>query len=62
LLLGTAHTARKSASAHMRPARPPDEELRRSLARALGTAAFNAAYGEGKRLSPPQALQATSSD
>ena len=62
LLLGAAHTARKSASAHMRPARPPDEELRRSLARALGTAAFNAAYGEGKRLSPPQALQATSSD
>ena len=62
LLLGAAHTARKSASAHMRPARPPDEELRRSLARALGAAAFDAAYGEGKRLSPPQALQATSSD
>ncbi len=31
LLLGTAHTARESASAHMRPGRPPDEELRRSL-------------------------------
>ena len=40
LLLGAAHTARKSASAHMRPARPPDEELRRSLARALGAAAL----------------------
>jgi hypothetical protein len=61
VFLGAAHTARESASAHMRPARPPDEELHRSLARALGTAAFNAADGEGTRLSPPQALQATSS-
>jgi predicted ATPase/DNA-binding CsgD family transcriptional regulator len=59
-LLGAAHTARESASAHMRPARPPDEELRRSLARVLGTAAFDAAYGEGKQLPPVQALQAAS--
>jgi len=62
VLLGAAHAARESASAHMRPAEPPDEELRRSLARVLGTAAFDAAYGEGKRLPPPQALQATSFD
>ncbi len=61
VLLGTAHAARDSATAHMRPAQPPDEELRRSLARVLGTAAFDAAYGEGKRLSPTQALQLASS-
>jgi predicted ATPase/DNA-binding CsgD family transcriptional regulator len=61
LFLGAAHTARESASAHMRPAQPPDEELRRSLARALGAAAFDAAYGEGKRLPPVQALQLASS-
>lgn len=57
VLLGTARTARESASAHRRPAQPPDQELRRSLARALGTAAFDAAYREGKLLSPVQALQ-----
>ena len=57
VFLGTAHTARESASAHMQPAQPPDEELRRSLARVLGAAAFDAAYGEGKRLAPVQALQ-----
>ena len=57
MLLGTAHTARESASAHMRPTEPPDQELRRSLVRMLGTAAFKTAYGEGKRLTPTQALQ-----
>jgi hypothetical protein len=46
----------------MRPTEPPDEELRRSLVRVLGTAAFDAAYGEGTRLSPTQALQVASSD
>ena len=61
VLLGTAHAARESASARMRPARPPDEGLRRSLVRALGTAAFNAAHGEGQRLSPAQALHLASS-
>ena len=45
------------ASAHMRPAQPPERELRRSLAQVLGTAAFDAAYSEGKLLSPVQALQ-----
>jgi len=60
VLLGTAHAARESASAHMQPTEPPDEELRRSLTRELGAAAFDAAYGEGMRLSPTQALQVAS--
>ena len=58
MLLGTAHTARESASTHMRP-QPPDQELRPSVARVLGTAAFDAAYSEGKLLSPVKALQHT---
>jgi predicted ATPase/DNA-binding CsgD family transcriptional regulator len=62
VLLGTADRARESVSAHMRPIEPSDEELRRSLARLLGAAAFDAAYGEGGRLSPIQALQVASSD
>jgi hypothetical protein len=56
VLLGTAHTARESASAHMRPAQPPDQELRRPLERVLGAADFDAAYREGESLSPVQAL------
>jgi predicted ATPase/DNA-binding CsgD family transcriptional regulator len=56
MLLGTAHTARESASAHL-PAQPPDGELRRSLAQVLGTAAFDAAFSEGELMSPVQALQ-----
>lgn len=62
VLLGTAHTARESASAHMRPIRPPDDDLRRSLVRELGTAAFDTAYAAGERLSPTQALQVATSD
>jgi hypothetical protein len=62
VLLGAAHTARESASAHMRPIQPPDEELRRSLVRVLGPEAFDTAYGEGERLSPAQALRFASSD
>jgi hypothetical protein len=62
MLLGTAHIARDSASGHMRPIQAPDQELRRLLASLLGSAAFDAAYGEGQRLSPTQALQAASSD
>jgi hypothetical protein len=46
----------------MRPIQPPDEELRRSLVRVLGTAAFDIAHGAGERLSPTQALQLASSD
>jgi hypothetical protein len=41
----------------MRPTQPPDEDLQRSLAGVLGTAAFAAAYREGKHLTPAQALQ-----
>jgi predicted ATPase/DNA-binding CsgD family transcriptional regulator len=57
VLLGTAYAAREVASAHMRPIQPPDERLRRSLVRTLGTAAFDTAHTEGMRLSPIQALQ-----
>jgi hypothetical protein len=57
VLLGTARTARESASAHLRPAQPSDGELRRSLAQVLGIAAFDAAFNEGELLSPVQALQ-----
>jgi len=58
MLLGTAHTARELAAPHMRPVQSPDEELPRSLAQVLGTAAYATAYSEGERLSPAQALQA----
>jgi predicted ATPase/DNA-binding CsgD family transcriptional regulator len=58
VLLGTAHTARHSASDHMRPTTPPpDETLHRTLMRDLGAAAFHAAYGEGQRLLPTEALR-----
>jgi predicted ATPase/DNA-binding CsgD family transcriptional regulator len=60
LLLGTALTARESAPAHMRPVQPPDEELQRSLERVLGAAVYATACGEGKRLSPMEALKLTS--
>ncbi|TDC53241.1 hypothetical protein E1212_06105 [Jiangella ureilytica] len=62
VILGTARTARESASAHMRPIQPPDEELRRSLVRVLGRAEFDAARAEGERLSPTQALRIASPD
>jgi predicted ATPase/DNA-binding CsgD family transcriptional regulator len=62
VLLGAGRTARESATAHMRPLRPPDDDLRRSLERELGNAAVDTAYAEGKRLSPTQALRAASSD
>jgi hypothetical protein len=45
----------------MRPTQPPDQELRSTLMRALGTADFDAAYSEGQRLSPTQALHVASS-
>lgn len=57
MLPGTAYAARESATAHMRPIQAPDDELRRSLAQALGIAAFEAAYREGRGLTPAQALQ-----
>ncbi len=57
MLLGTARAARESASSYRRPVQLPDEELRRSLVRMLGAAAFNAAHADGQRLSPAQALE-----
>jgi tetratricopeptide (TPR) repeat protein len=62
VILGAAHTARESASAHMRPLEPPDGELHRSLLRVLGKAGFDSAHEEGERLSPTQALQLASTD
>jgi len=58
VLLGTARTAREAAaSAHIRTIPSPDDELRRTLVRDLGPAAFENAHGEGERLTPTQALQ-----
>jgi predicted ATPase/DNA-binding CsgD family transcriptional regulator len=57
VLLGTAHSARESTTAHMRPVQPSDQELRRTLQRVLGTPAFDRAHSEGKRLSPTEALR-----
>ncbi len=57
VLLGTAHTARHSASEHMRPISPPDQELHLALVRHLGAAAFETAHGEGVRLAPADALR-----
>jgi hypothetical protein len=61
VILGAAHTARESASAHMRPLEPSDGELRRSLVHLLGKPAFDSSHEEGERLSPTQALQLASS-
>jgi predicted ATPase/DNA-binding CsgD family transcriptional regulator len=60
MLLGTARAARESASAHRRPVRLPDEKLRQSLVKVLGTAGFNAAHADGQSRSPSQALEITS--
>jgi predicted ATPase/DNA-binding CsgD family transcriptional regulator len=56
VLVGASQAARNSASAHMRPIEPPDEELRRSLKEILGNAPFETAHAEGERISPTQAL------
>jgi predicted ATPase/DNA-binding CsgD family transcriptional regulator len=55
-LLGVAHHVREVASAHVQPIRPPDEELHRDVAHALGPADFAAAHGEGEQLTPIQWL------
>jgi hypothetical protein len=52
-LLGAAHAARESASAHMRPSRPPDQELHRSLGQALGAAPVRGASAGGP-VTPPE--------
>ena len=63
VLLGTARTAREAAaSAHIRTIPPPDDELRQTLVRDLGPAAFENAHGEGERLTPTQALQLPSTE
>jgi hypothetical protein len=62
ILLGTAHRARESATAHMRPVQPPDEKLRQTLTQTLGVTAFAAAYTEGERQTPTEALQFGSFD
>lgn len=62
MLLGAAHAARESASAHMRPIQTNDGELRRSLVRALGAATFDRRYADGRRTPPTVALRHASSD
>jgi predicted ATPase/DNA-binding CsgD family transcriptional regulator len=57
VLLGAAGAARHLASVHMRPAQPSDESLPRSIEGILGAEVFTAAYAEGQRLSPTQALR-----
>jgi predicted ATPase/DNA-binding CsgD family transcriptional regulator len=62
VLLGTAHRVRESVGANMRGIEPPNEELGRSLTGLLGADDFNAAYRQGTRLSPKQALEVVTSD
>ncbi|MEV5745008.1 LuxR C-terminal-related transcriptional regulator [Microbispora rosea] len=57
VLLGTAHSVREAAGAHMRPRRPPDQELRHALVRILGAGPFDSAHTRGERLSPAAALR-----
>jgi predicted ATPase/DNA-binding CsgD family transcriptional regulator len=59
-ILGAAHGARNSASAHMRPINPPDEQLHQSLEQILGTDAFDTAHAEGERTPLEQTLQLAS--
>ncbi len=62
VLLGAAHAALGSATPHMRPLQPRDDDLRHSLVRVLGAEEFTAAHGEGERLSPTEALQLAAPD
>jgi len=59
VLLGAAHTARQSASEHMRPLPPPDDELQRAVLRDLGATVYDAAHTEGAGLSPAEVLRLT---
>jgi hypothetical protein len=61
VLLGAADAQRGSASSSRRPPQPSDENLRRSLVRALGRSAFDEAHTEGQSLSPTEALRLTTS-
>ena len=62
MLLGTAHTARERASAHMRPIQRPDDDLRRRLVHTLGAVGFDDAYHHGERLPAARALHLAPSD
>jgi hypothetical protein len=57
VLLGAAHAARESASAHRQSIHPPDARLSESLQRTLGASAFDREYRHGERCAPAQALQ-----
>lgn len=57
VLLGTAHSVREAAGAHMRPPQPPGQELRHTLVRVLGAGSFDSAHAQGERLSPTAALR-----
>ncbi len=61
VLVGVADAQRGSASSSRRPPQPSDENLRRSLVRALGRSVFDEARTEGRSLSPTEALQLTTS-
>ena len=56
LLLGAAQTAFGAATAHMRPMRARDDDLRTSLIQVLGADEFDEAHAEGARLSPSEAV------
>jgi predicted ATPase/DNA-binding CsgD family transcriptional regulator len=62
VLLGTADGARKSLGATMRTMEPPNGELGQSLTGLMGADDFDAAYRQGRRLSPMQALEIIRSD
>ena len=62
LLLGAADAQRGSISSSRRPPQPPDENLRRSLVRALGRSTFDEARTEGRSLPLTEALRLTTSE
>ncbi len=61
VLVGAADARRGSASSSRRPPQPADENLRRSLVRALGRSAFDEVHTEGRSLSLTEALPVTTS-
>jgi predicted ATPase/DNA-binding CsgD family transcriptional regulator len=62
VLVGAADTQRGSISSSRRPPQPPDENLRRSLVRALGRSTFDEARTEGRSLPSTEALRLTTSE
>ncbi len=61
VLIGAADARRGSGSSSRRPPQPPDQNLRRSLVRALGRSAFDEARTEGRSLLATEALRLTTS-